>query len=514
MPANTFTTAMEAASQNRNTSDLSTVRPQQEWMEVLAAAVTRPGRTQGLRSIGNDLEALSSQLQSGEPRPPSLSLRRRIGFLMKRRLYGLIWWQSHQINSLVGLVARLSREQKTLVDAVFHTTDTLSQNVQQLSRQNRDAHISVVNSDRRIGEAEARLQELESEQSSLRLAELGQSIAGLQSTLNELQSALTTAQGVHSDLTRRLDIESAEKQHLTARVQELEDSLQRINSETPSTRELAARVSELGLFTHQTRATLSIQDRRLGVFIEEARKHLPNALAPQQVEDMARDHSEHRYDSLYRAFEHVFRGTRVEIKARHLDYLELLKRHAMGSFDSPVLDLGCGRGEWLELLHENGLHGRGVDLNESMIEACKSLGLHVTQDDAIHCLASLPDASLGAVTAFHMVEHTPFDLVLTIVDESLRVLKPGGILIFETPNPQNFQVASHTFYLDPTHLKPLPSAMLRFFVEGRGFCDVRVLDLHPYPQPLRLPDDGTLLTIRFNEFFYGPQDYAVIGRRP
>jgi O-antigen chain-terminating methyltransferase len=149
-----------------------------------------------------------------------------------------------------------------------------------------------------------------------------------------------------------------------------------------------------------------------------------------------------------------------------------------------------------------------------LIEGYESKALPIVQGDALGYLRGLPDACLGAVTSFHMAEHLPFDVVLTLVDESLRVLKSGGILILETPNPANLLVGAHTFHLDPMHLKPLPSPMLRFFVEGRGFCDVHVRELHPYPEVVRLHDDGSGVAGRLNDCLYGPQDYAVIGRKP
>ena len=113
-----------------------------------------------------------------------------------------------------------------------------------------------------------------------------------------------------------------------------------------------------------------------------------------------------------------------------------------------------------------------------------------------------------------MVEHMPFDAILTLIDQALRVLKRGGVIILETPNPANVLVGAYTFHFDPTHLKPLPSQMLRFCVEARGFCDVQVRELHPYPEVLLLPDDATGVASRINQLFYGPQDYAVIGRKP
>ena len=97
------------------------------------------------------------------------------------------------------------------------------------------------------------------------------------------------------------------------------------------------------------------------------------------------------------------------------------------------------------------------------------------------------------------------------MDESLRVLKPGGIVIFETPNPENLFVGACNFYMDPTHRNPLPPQMMRFLVESRGFCRVEIHPLNPYRKEYRLEDNVAEISQKFNDFFYGPQDYAVIG---
>jgi O-antigen chain-terminating methyltransferase len=214
---------------------------------------------------------------------------------------------------------------------------------------------------------------------------------------------------------------------------------------------------------------------------------------------------------LYLTFEDVYRGAREEIRSRQSVYLPLLQEHKIGSPTMPVLDIGCGRGEWLELLRENGLNARGVDTNEAMVEYCRRLDLKVTQADAIEHLRGLEGRSLGAVTVFHVLEHLTFDNVIELLDEALRVLKPGGLVILETPNPANLLVGAHTFYLDPTHQRPLPSGLLRFLVEARGFCDVSVKELNPPDPSVRLPEDGSIIARRLNDYLYGPQDYAVIG---
>jgi len=292
-----------------------------------------------------------------------------------------------------------------------------------------------------------------------------------------------------------------------------EDISHRVLAESERERRLDGRISELGLFTYQTRAELRLQERRISVLLKEARKRLPKPFDEGHLREFARV-DDQKHNAVYLAFENVLRGTREEIRSRQSVYLPILRQYQIGSPDLPVLDIGCGRGEWLELLRENGMSARGVDRNEAMVEFCRALDLDVTQADALEYLNTLQDSSLGAVTALHVVEHLPFDTVIDLLDEVLRVLKPGGLVIVETPNPANLLVGAHTFYLDPTHQKPLPSALLRFFVEARGFCDVSVKELHLPPSCVRLPEDSGIIATRLNDYLYGPQDYAVMGRKP
>jgi O-antigen chain-terminating methyltransferase len=143
----------------------------------------------------------------------------------------------------------------------------------------------------------------------------------------------------------------------------------------------------------------------------------------------------------------------------------------------PALDLGCGRGEWLRVLSEFGLDGHGVDLDDSMLEAARSAGLNVTTDDALAHLAKQGDECLSVISAFHLVEHLPFPILQKIVAEAHRCLVPGGILILETPNPENIIVAATSFYLDPTHIRPVPPLLLSFLAEVSGFEPVKVVRL-------------------------------------
>jgi O-antigen chain-terminating methyltransferase len=211
--------------------------------------------------------------------------------------------------------------------------------------------------------------------------------------------------------------------------------------------------------------------------------------------------------SLYLSFENKFRGTREEIKERQRIFLPYIIRAGAGTEKYPVLDLGCGRGEWLELLGENGLKGTGVDFNRVMVSVCKDNGLNALESDCLTFLSEQKTQSIGAVTGFHLIEHLSFNKIIKLLEESIRILKTGGVAIFETPNPQNILVGSYDFYMDPTHQKPLPSPLIRFLAEESSLSDIEILDIHPSREKLDKTDSSNSL----NDHFYGPQDYAIIG---
>ena len=253
---------------------------------------------------------------------------------------------------------------------------------------------------------------------------------------------------------------------------------------------------------------LAQQKRLITLFLEEARQRLPEPFASEQLQTFVNE-NQHLLDAFYVAFEDRFRGRRDDIVERLKFYLPRIAQAQVGTQDFPILDLGCGRGEWLELLRDAGCIAKGLDINRVMLDQCQARGLEVIESDVIAYLTSLPDASLGAVTGFHIIEHLPFPLLMKLFNETLRVLKPGGLAIFETPNPQNLLVGSNNFYLDPSHLHPLPSLLSEFLLEHIGFYPVEIVDLNPNQDSC--PDNGSKLAELVNNYFYGPQDYAVIG---
>lgn len=220
-----------------------------------------------------------------------------------------------------------------------------------------------------------------------------------------------------------------------------------------------------------------------------------------RIEDLA----DPQLDALYAELEDRFRGTREEIKERLREYLPYVKENAL------VIDLGCGRGEWLELLADHGIEARGVDNNSVQLEKCRAQGLEVTEEDFLVYLKRQGDGSASAITGFHIIEHLPFNALVALLNEVSRVLRPGGLVIFETPNPENIVVGSNYFYLDPTHRHPLPAELMEFLFKNRGFEKVQILPLHPWESG-RVAGEGELAE-RFNGYFYGPMDYAIVGRK-
>lgn len=212
--------------------------------------------------------------------------------------------------------------------------------------------------------------------------------------------------------------------------------------------------------------------------------------------------------SFYRAFEEKFRGSRELIRSRLEVYLPFVRPLLAQYPSGHVVDLGCGRGEWLELLRDEGFDAQGVDLDDGMLEACRSIGLSVHTGDAVSFLSKLPDESQVVVSAFHLVEHISFEVLQQLVKESLRVLMPGGLLILETPNPENLLVGACGFYMDPTHQRPIPPPLLAFVPEYIGFKRTKVLRL----QESKNCSDGTVVGLLTVIDGVSP-DYAVVAQK-
>ncbi|MCF8055250.1 MAG: class I SAM-dependent methyltransferase [Desulfocapsa sp.] len=249
------------------------------------------------------------------------------------------------------------------------------------------------------------------------------------------------------------------------------------------------------------------QQRRLDDLLAQGRSSIP--LPTEGLAGVQATEADHILDAMYVSFEDRFRGTREDIKGRQRVYLPYVEKVQEKTGTGIILDVGCGRGEWLELLGEYGYKAKGVDLNAMMVAQSQELGLDVEVGDVFDYFTDMGPESLAVVTGFHIVEHLPLKTMLALFDQAYRVLKPGGMVIFETPNPENILVGSCNFYYDPTHRNPIPPEVLRFLLEARGYEGLEIVRLHENREYLELKESN--ISEKITSRFYGPQDYSVIG---
>jgi O-antigen chain-terminating methyltransferase len=309
-----------------------------------------------------------------------------------------------------------------------------------------------------------------------------------------------------NEQVRALEQERATTTGLESAVREQADGFQQFEEEQRHKEEdLSRRLEAADHRLQLLRREVLENAQRLVRLLDEARRTQPPESGPPLRASIYEDAD--RLDPLYAALESEVRGTRGEVQERWKQYLPLMPR------DAPALDLGCGRGDWLELLRREGIDARGVDENRLMVAECRERHLEAEAGEALDYLARVPDGSLGAVTALRLVERLPLRQLVRLLDQVARVLRPGGTAIFETPNPDNLLVASRDFYKDPGRCHPIPSETLRFLVESRGLEPAEVRFLNSGDPSANVPEDDGAVARRFNRYFYGPRDYAVIGRK-
>jgi O-antigen chain-terminating methyltransferase len=246
-----------------------------------------------------------------------------------------------------------------------------------------------------------------------------------------------------------------------------------------------------------------------------ARAEIAAATAPSTANVMTRERLE---PARYVAFEQLFRGSSEEIRKRLSDYVPYFRGLA------PVLELGCGRGEFLELLRDAGIDGRGVDLNPDMVRRTRELGLSAEVGDVVDFVASREPGSAGGIFAAQLVEHLPPRVLGGFLEGCCRALRPGGRLVLETVNPRSLVALVEAFYRDLTHEKPLHPETLDFALRAAGFREVELRYSSPVPQRARLSPlteleagrGASTLNRNFeklNQFLFGEQDYAAIATK-
>jgi O-antigen chain-terminating methyltransferase len=225
-------------------------------------------------------------------------------------------------------------------------------------------------------------------------------------------------------------------------------------------------------------------------------------LAPPAPAGAAAQAPEPPFDALWLA--ERFRGSERHVRESQKFYVPFFQGRA------EVLDIGCGRGEFLELMREAGVPAQGIDLSDECVALCRSKGLRADQADLSQFLDGLADSALDGVFAAQVVEHLAPQRIPEMLRLAASKLVRGGLLVIETPNPECLAIFSTHFYLDPTHHRPLPAALLRFYMEEAGFGQI---DIHRRSPAVESMPSLASLPEQFREAFFGGLDYAILGRK-
>lgn len=385
----------------------------------------------------------------------------------------------------------------------------------QLARNLESLHGSHAHLEKRLGDylpqlnktLEDSLQRLRVERDSTetRLDKIQGTLQGALQQLHDIQSSVLAQQArslVELSVARRL---------LEAQTNKLEEQL--LASQSQSDQKLAGLLSRVHDLERQRWQEASPRH-------QSDRAALPHTSAADR--DVERNLASADMDRYYVEFEDQFRGSSEQVREASTYALEYIRDAIDVESDKQarVVDIGCGRGEFVELLREAGIDAYGVDSNASMVARCRGRNVPAVLDDGGTHLSELPEEQLAALTAFHVIEHLDVQTLKKFIGHCQRVLRPGGILILETPNPENLIVGACNFYFDLTHRNPIPPSTLSHLVEAHGF-EVRTVErLHPPARPdwLSTVGDGlhTVQSLRplqqlLSDLFYSAQDYAVVA---
>lgn len=267
---------------------------------------------------------------------------------------------------------------------------------------------------------------------------------------------------------------------------------------------LAAEYEDVKLLMRKFLLLKEKLDRLLTVLEE---KKMPT---PGQIREISQPLEDWRYAG----FENRFRGEEREVKKQQEIYLSYFKK------GDRVLDLGCGRGEFLELLQARGISAAGIDSNSQMVEICLDKGLNCLQGDILEKLAERENNSLEGIFSSQVIEHLSPSYLRKLLDLAYFKLAPGGIIILETLNPTSVFALVQIYFLDLSHQKPIHPLALKFLLEAAGFEEVEIRYFLPPEDKLsNIPGADEVSTLlnenidKLNSLIYAPANYAAVGRK-
>jgi O-antigen chain-terminating methyltransferase len=332
----------------------------------------------------------------------------------------------------------------------------------------------------------------------------------------EARARLATQEQIAADLRDRLGAQGQRLDELAARLQGVAANAERHLREEVAVRDgVRVEITALNRRIHEIASAASAELAAARQAQDDALRKLTDrvdVVAP-RFPAMPGLGSADTAAWFHASIEATFRGPYDEIRERMRIYLPYLDALPAGLRALPALDVGCGRGEWLELVMAAGMKAVGVDDNAVSVERCVARGLDAVRGDALDYLRRQPEGSHSVVSAFHVVEHLDPAAMMALLLDARRVLADGGLLLLETPNPENLRVAGYSFRFDPTHRHPIPAPLLRAFVEFAKYEIVDALALQP---------DDAIAEVATREqwpptlaqLLAGARDSALIARKP
>ena len=308
------------------------------------------------------------------------------------------------------------------------------------------------------------------------------------------------------------------RESLAARERRIETAMKAI---VEAHQEIRTAIGQLQQSTHALKREVNRLESEPGTSPSRTAAPEPSATATRVPAPSSAPAYESALDAhQYVGFEDQFRGSSDDIRSRLEDYLPLF------SGRQGVLELGCGRGEFLALLQEHGVSGRGVDVNPAMVEASRARALEVSQGDALTHLTAAPDGSLGGLFAAQVVEHLQPGYLIRLLESAFAKLQPGAPIVLETINPACWFAFFSSYIRDITHVQPLHPDTLKYLLVAAGFQRVEIRYRTPYPEQHKLqpvavmaPHIEWAATLnenadKLNRLLFTHLDYAAIGYRP
>jgi O-antigen chain-terminating methyltransferase len=448
--------------------------------------------------------ALRAHQDVGQINPRPAGLHNAALQLIKKVLRRSLSWfirplhlfQISVVHSLQHLLAALQNHD----DALQNTISALAGQQMLLQQFANDCHLVVTT----VGAQQGRVQKNEND-----LQELTATVSAEEVRLQKNESDFQQLAGTTNEM--KISLESLQEEAVRLKKQSTD-------GQEALTDELNTLRREFREFTAQSR--LRDRDPRRLHHIVGVSSTSPWIVPPQRPAESYSTSSpslSSGSDFDYAGFEDLFRGDEAAIRTRQAQYLEFFRGRAN------VVDLGCGRGEFLELLRDHNIPASGVELNRDQFLLCLEKGLAVVQQDLFTFLEAAPDASLGGIFSAQVIEHFNANDQLRYVELAHKKVAPGSPVIFETINAQCIYAVVHNFFLDPTHIRLIHPETLKFAMESTGFRNVELRFSSPAIQ-LHIPPltcEGSQEHLAkfnqamagLNDLLYGYQDYAAVGWR-